>query len=42
MVERKQEVVKANGTLADFFATSPLRGSKMNVRRREMVRKVDI
>jgi uracil-DNA glycosylase len=42
MVERKQEVVQSKGTLADFFAASPLRGSKMNVRRREMVRKVDI
>src|SRR5438270_10638435 len=36
MVERKQEVVQSKGTLADFFGASPLHGSKMNVRRREM------
>jgi uracil-DNA glycosylase len=42
MVERKQEVVQPKGTLADFFAASPLRGLKMNARRREKVRKVDL
>ena len=41
-LERKQEVVQREGTLADFFAASPWRGSKMNPRRPERVRKVDL
>ncbi|MGZ4828846.1 MAG: type II toxin-antitoxin system Phd/YefM family antitoxin [Candidatus Angelobacter sp.] len=37
--ERKN---RRQGNLAEFFAASPLRGSRLKVRRRERARKIDL
>src|SRR5260221_3651065 len=39
---KKKERIGRHGTLADFFAASPLRGSKMQTRRLESARKADL
>jgi uracil-DNA glycosylase family 4 len=40
--KQEERISGRHGTLADFFAASPLRGSKMQTRRLERARKVDL
>lgn len=42
-VEEWERKAKRQGSLADFFSTSPLRGSRLNVeRRRDLPRDIDL
>ena len=41
-VEEWERKTTRQGNLAEFFAASPLRGSKLKIRRRDRPRKVDL
>jgi prevent-host-death family protein len=40
--EEWERKIRRHGNLAEFFAASPLRGSRLKVRRRDRARKIDL